>query len=58
LAGRHTVTEKVPMQFNLSPGDMWVHPKHRNIDASLGTVGDLSDLVRLGMKIESFSPLE
>ena len=58
LAGRHTVTEEVPLQFNLSPGDMWVHPKHRNIDASLGTVGDLSDLVRLGMKIESVSPIE
>ena len=58
LVGRHTVTAEVPLQFNLSPGDMWVHPKHRNIDASLGTVGDLSDLARLGMKIESVSPLE
>jgi len=31
---------------------MWVHPVHRNIDASIGTVENLIDLARMGMKIE------
>jgi hypothetical protein len=31
---------------------MWVHPKHRNIDASIGCVENLEDLARMGMRIE------
>jgi hypothetical protein len=45
-------TPEVPMQFNLSPEGMWVHPIHRNIDASIGCVADMADLARMGMKIE------
>lgn len=45
----------VPMQFNLSPDGMWVHPVHRNIDASIGCVENMTDLARMGMKIEHLS---
>jgi hypothetical protein len=43
------------MQLNLSTDCMWVHPIHRNIDASIGTVETLADLARMGMKIEHLS---
>lgn len=43
---------KIPLQFNLSPEYMWVHPKHRNIDASIGCVENLEDLAKMGMRIE------
>jgi hypothetical protein len=46
------VRTEVPMQLNLSPDSMWVHPVHRNIDASIGCVENLMDLARMGMKIE------
>lgn len=42
----------VPMQLNLSPDGLWVHPVHRNIDASVGCVENMADLARMGMKIE------
>lgn len=42
----------VPMQLNLSPDGLWVHPVHRNIDASVGCVENVADLARMGMKIE------
>ena len=45
----------VPMQLNLSPDGMWVHPVHRNIDASIGCVENMTDLARMGMKIEHLS---
>ena len=40
-----------PLQLNVVPKNMWVHPVHRNIDASIGCVEDLGDLVKMGMKI-------
>jgi len=46
------VKPEVPMQLNLSPSCMWVHPVHRNIDASIGCVENLADLAHMGMKIE------
>jgi hypothetical protein len=46
---------KVPLQFNLAPEGMWSHPVHRNIDASIGSVEDLPDLVRRGMRLEYLS---
>ena len=49
------VRTEVPMQLNLSPDSMWVHPIHRNIDASIGCVENLVDLARMGMKIEHLS---
>jgi hypothetical protein len=49
------VRPETPMQLNLSTDCMWVHPIHRNIDASIGTVENLADLARMGMKIEHLS---
>lgn len=45
----------VPLQFNLAPDGMWVHPVHRNIDASIGSVEKPLDLACMGMKIEYLS---
>ncbi|MCS7113867.1 MAG: hypothetical protein RMJ15_02765 [Nitrososphaerota archaeon] len=50
------VSFKIPLQFNLSPQYMWVHPVHRNIDASIGCVENLEDLAKMGMRIEHLSP--
>jgi hypothetical protein len=46
---------EVPLQFNLAPEGMWVHPVHRNIDASIGCVENPADLARMGMKLEYLS---
>ena len=46
------VSTKIPIQFNLSPQHMWVHPKHRNIDASIGCVENVEELAKMGMHIE------
>jgi hypothetical protein len=45
----------VPLQFNLFPDSMWVHPVHRNIDASIGCVENLKVLAGRGMKLEYLS---
>ena len=52
---RHGVKMEVPLQFNLAPEGMWVHPVHRNIDASIGCVENPADLARMGMKLEYLS---
>ncbi len=52
LHEEYGITEKLPVQFNLVPKDMWVHPIHRNIDASIGCVDNLEDLASFGMKME------
>lgn len=52
---KYYIKTEVPLQFNLAPEGMWGHPVHRNIDASIGTVEKLSDLVRRGMKLEYLS---
>lgn len=49
------VSAKIPLQFNLEPQYMWVHPKHRNIDASIGCVENLEALAKMGMRIENLS---
>ena len=49
------VKTEVPMQFNLAPEGMWVHPVHRNIDASIGCIENPADLARMGMKLEYLS---
>ena len=48
----HGATLKVPLQFNLAPESMWVHPKYGTIDSSIGSVKNLEDLARLAMKVE------
>ena len=55
LALKYGVNVEVPLQFNLAPEGMWSHPIHRNIDASIGSIEDLPDLVRRGMKLEYLS---
>jgi len=53
--GRYGILLKVPLQFNLVPKNMWVHPIHGTIDTSIGSVERLEDLARLGMKLECLS---
>ncbi len=52
LAEKYKIKVDVPLQFNLAPKSIWSHPIHRNIDASIGSVEDLPDLVHRGMRIE------
>jgi len=52
---KYGVNTALPLQFNLAPEGMWSHPVHRNIDASIGSVEDLPDLPRRGMKMEYLS---
>jgi len=58
LAERYGVRLEVPLQFNLAPECMWVHPVHRNIDASIGCVENLADLALMGMQLEHLSAFE
>jgi len=46
---------KAPLQFNLIPDKMWRNPKHGNIDASVGCIQDLPELVRMGMCVAPLS---
>jgi hypothetical protein len=55
LRQKYGVCTNVPLQFNLVPDYMWVHPVHRNIDASVGCVENLSVLAGRGMKLEHLS---
>jgi len=58
LKRRYGVKMEVPLQFNLVPAGMWVHPMHRNIDASMGCVENPADLARMGMKLEYLPAFE
>lgn len=42
---------RVPLQFNLVPEKMWVHPKYGNIDASTGCIQDLESLLKMGVHL-------
>jgi len=55
LNEKYNIMAELPLQFNLAPEGIWSHPVHRNIDASIGSVDDLPDLARRGMKIEYLS---
>ncbi len=52
LKQKYGVSMEVPLQLNLVPEHMWIHPVHRNIDSSVGCVERLEDLAKRGMKIE------
>lgn len=52
LHKKYDIPGRIPVQFNLIPKYMWVHPIHHNVDASIGCVDDLEDLASFGMKIE------
>jgi len=43
---------KLSLQFNLIPEKLWFHPVHRNIDASIGCVEKLHDLINIGIRME------
>jgi hypothetical protein len=58
LKEKYHVSTEIPMQFNLVPQKMWVHPVHRNIDASIGCVENLKDLADMGMRLEHLSAYE
>jgi hypothetical protein len=58
LQEQYGVNTDTPLQFNLVPDGMWIHPVHRNIDASMGCVENLADLVRRGMKLEQLSAFQ
>lgn len=51
LQEKHRITLKIPLQFNLLPKNMWAHPLHDNIDASIGCVDNLQDLASMGMRM-------
>lgn len=55
LNEKYHLNIRVPLQFNLSPEGLWSHPIHRNVDASIGSVEDLPDLARRGMRLEYLS---
>jgi hypothetical protein len=55
LKKQYGVATNTPLSFNLVPNNMWVHPKHRNIDASIGCVTDLNNVVNMGMHMEYLS---
>jgi len=52
LMEEYRVSPSVPLNFNLVPKNMWGHPIHRNIDASIGCVDNLKDLANMGMRVE------
>jgi hypothetical protein len=51
LQDSHRLRSKIPLQFNLLPQNMWTHPRHHNIDASIGCVDDVRDLGAMGMRM-------
>jgi hypothetical protein len=55
IATKYNVRLGVPLQFNMSAEGMWSHPVYRNIDASIGSVENLHDLVHRGMRIDYLS---
>lgn len=52
LNDKYDARVNAPIHLNLDPSGVWVHPTHRNIDASIGCVEKLADLAHMGMKIE------
>jgi hypothetical protein len=55
LKEKYSARVEVPLHLNLAPNGVWVHPVHRNIDASIGCVENLADLAKMGMQIEHLS---
>jgi hypothetical protein len=55
ISQKYNVKLDIPLQFNLVPVSMWSHPFHRNIDASIGTVENIEQIVRQGMRLEYLS---
>lgn len=49
---RKNPSKRAPLPLNLVPERMWLHPKYRNIDASIGCISNPSDLLRMEMAVE------
>jgi hypothetical protein len=58
LKQKYDARVDVPLHLNLAPDGVWVHPVHRNIDASIGCVENLGNLARMGMKIEHLANIQ
>jgi hypothetical protein len=56
LKESYRFTPRIPLQCNLTPKDMWVHPVYKNIDASIGCVENLADLAKMSIKLECLPP--
>lgn len=48
-------SSNLPLQFNLVPEKMWLHPKYNNLDASVSCIQDLWKLVNTGVYIAPLS---
>jgi len=55
LKNKYRLHVNVPLQLNLVPKTIWVNPVHNNIDASIYSVENLEDLVKMGVKLECLS---
>ena len=55
LNQKYHLNVRIPLQFNLAPEGLWSHPIHRNVDASIGSVEEMDDLGRRGMRLEYLS---
>jgi len=49
---RPNICGRAPLVLNLVPGKMWLHPKHGNLDASIGCIDNPSDLLGIEMAVE------
>jgi hypothetical protein len=52
LKEKYGITPKIPLQFNITAKNMWTHPIHDNIDASIGCVQNLKYLAERGIKLD------
>jgi hypothetical protein len=55
LTEEYGVSTNVPTNFNLVPKYMWAPLVRQNIDASIGCVPNLKDLVEQGIRLENLS---
>jgi hypothetical protein len=55
LVNEYGVNPQVPVNFNLVPKHMWGHPLRHNIDASVGSIENLKDLVNAGLWLEQLT---
>jgi hypothetical protein len=55
LDAKYNVRLGGPLHFNLVVADMWRNPAYNNIDASIGSLENLADLTRRGMRMEYLS---
>jgi hypothetical protein len=58
LKEKYGARVEVPLQLNLRPDSIWVHPIQRNIDASIGCVANFVDLAKMGMRIDHLADLK